>query len=95
MNGPNCHSEGYAALGKQLTDIAEENRALRDEVADLRRELAEARDRALEEAAKRLGPPNAATLRLHLGEMTGEEVRTVQAALIWKQAEISQIRTNP
>ena len=67
-------------------------RDLERQIARLRAENMAARDRALEEAARKLGPPNAPTLQLHCGEMSAEDVRLVVAVLIWMQGEIRALK---
>lgn len=42
---------GYAALASQIADLADANEALLDEVVELRRDVVEVRNKALEQAA--------------------------------------------
>jgi len=61
---------------------------------DERQAAVEARRQAFLEAADALDM-SPATIRLHAGEMTAQEMRTVQAVLRWKAAELRDRAQKP
>lgn len=71
--------------------------SLTSEVARLTAELDTARDRALEEAVVpiNLWLASTQTLRLHMGELSAQELRSVRAALKSRVEAILALRSNP